>query len=95
MSVGWLVGEENEGLACMFTMMNHARLGVGLQGRALSELAWQASLAYANDRLQGRSLTGAEGSRQARRPDHRPPGRAAHAADAEGVGRGRPRAAAS
>ncbi len=57
-SVGWLVGKENEGLSCMFTMMNHARLGVGLQGQGLSELAWQASLAYAIDRLQGRSLTG-------------------------------------
>jgi alkylation response protein AidB-like acyl-CoA dehydrogenase len=59
-SVGWLLGKENEGLSCMFTMMNHARLGVGLQGQGLSELAWQMSLAYANDRLQGRSLTGAK-----------------------------------
>jgi alkylation response protein AidB-like acyl-CoA dehydrogenase len=57
-SKGWLLGRENAGLACMFTMMNHARLGVGLQGHGLSELAWQASIAYANDRLQGRSLTG-------------------------------------
>ena len=57
-SVGWLVGKPNEGLACMFTMMNHARLGVGLQGQGLSELAWQASIAYANDRLQGRAMTG-------------------------------------
>jgi hypothetical protein len=59
-SVGWLLGKANEGLACMFTMMNHARLGVGLQGQGLSELAIQASIAYANDRLQGRSLTGAK-----------------------------------
>ena len=59
-SVGWLLGKQNEGLACMFTMMNHARLGVGLQGQGQSELAWQASIAYANDRLQGRSLTGAK-----------------------------------
>jgi alkylation response protein AidB-like acyl-CoA dehydrogenase len=57
-STGWLVGKPNEGLACMFTMMNHARLGVGLQGHGLSELAWQASIAYANDRLQGRAMTG-------------------------------------
>jgi alkylation response protein AidB-like acyl-CoA dehydrogenase len=57
-SVGWLIGKPNEGLACMFTMMNHARLGVGLQGQGLSELAWQASIAYANDRLQGRAMTG-------------------------------------
>ena len=59
-SVGWLLGKENEGLSCMFTMMNHARLGVGLQGQGLSELAWQTSLVYANERLQGRSLTGAK-----------------------------------
>ena len=57
-SKGWLLGRENAGLSCMFTMMNHARLGVGLQGHGLSELALQASIAYANDRLQGRSLTG-------------------------------------
>jgi alkylation response protein AidB-like acyl-CoA dehydrogenase len=57
-SVGWLVGQPNNGLACMFTMMNHARLGVGLQGHGLSELAWQASIAYANDRLQGRAMSG-------------------------------------
>ncbi|MFO1394879.1 MAG: acyl-CoA dehydrogenase C-terminal domain-containing protein [Steroidobacteraceae bacterium] len=57
-SVGWLLGKENEGLACMFTMMNHARLGVGLQGQGLSELAFQAAVAYASDRIQGRSLTG-------------------------------------
>jgi hypothetical protein len=59
-SVGWLLGAENAGISCMFTMMNHARLGVGLQGQGLSELALQASVAYANDRLQGRSLTGAK-----------------------------------
>ncbi|MFO1393646.1 MAG: acyl-CoA dehydrogenase C-terminal domain-containing protein [Steroidobacteraceae bacterium] len=59
-SVGWLLGKENEGLSCMFTMMNHARLGVGLQGQGLSELAWQAAAAYASERIQGRSLTGAK-----------------------------------
>jgi len=59
-SVGWLVGKANAGLACMFTMMNHARLGVGLQGQGVSELAWQTSIAYANDRLQGRAMTGAK-----------------------------------
>jgi alkylation response protein AidB-like acyl-CoA dehydrogenase len=57
-ATGWLVGRENEGLACMFTMMNHARLGVGLQGQGVSELAWQASVAYARERLQGRSISG-------------------------------------
>jgi alkylation response protein AidB-like acyl-CoA dehydrogenase len=57
-SIGWLLGKPNEGLACMFTMMNQARLGVGLQGHGLSELAWQASISYANDRLQGRAMSG-------------------------------------
>ena len=87
-SIGWLVGKPNEGLACMFTMMNHARLGVGLQGHGLSELAWQASIAYANDRLQGRAMTGAKEGKL-RGPDHRSPRRAADAAHAEGVRRRR------
>ncbi len=55
---GWLVGEENKGMRAMFTMMNEARLGVGLQGLSQSEAAYQNALAYAKDRLQGRSLTG-------------------------------------
>jgi len=55
---GWLVGEENKGMRAMFTMMNEARLGVGLQGLSQSEVAYQNALAYAKDRLQGRSLTG-------------------------------------
>ena len=57
-ATGWLVGEENKGLKIMFIMMNEARLGVGLQGYALAEAAYQQSLAFAKDRLQGRSLTG-------------------------------------
>ena len=57
-ATGWLVGEENKGLKIMFIMMNEARLGVGLQGYALAELAYQQSLGFAKDRLQGRSLTG-------------------------------------
>jgi alkylation response protein AidB-like acyl-CoA dehydrogenase len=57
---GWLLGRPNEGLACMFTMMNHARLGVGLQGQGLSELAFQTSVAYAHNRLQGRASSGAK-----------------------------------
>ena len=57
-AVGWLVGEENRGLACMFTMMNSARLNVGLQGVAIAERAYQAALAYARDRRQGRSAAG-------------------------------------
>ena len=57
-ATGWLVGEENKGLRIMFVMMNEARLGVGLQGYALAEAAYQQSLGFALDRLQGRSLTG-------------------------------------
>ncbi|SDM27849.1 acyl-CoA dehydrogenase C-terminal domain-containing protein [Maricaulis salignorans] len=57
-ATGWLVGEENKGLKIMFIMMNEARLGVGLQGYALAEAAYQQSLGFARDRLQGRSLTG-------------------------------------
>ena len=57
-AAGYLVGEENKGLRYMFTFMNFARLGTGLQGLAHAELAFQHSLAYARDRLQMRSLTG-------------------------------------
>jgi alkylation response protein AidB-like acyl-CoA dehydrogenase len=57
-ATGYLVGEENKGLNYMFTFMNFARLGTGLQGLAHSELAFQNSLAYAKERLQMRSLTG-------------------------------------
>ena len=57
-AVGWLIGEENRGLAAMFTMMNEARLGVGIQGLALSEIAYQNAAAYARERLQGRALSG-------------------------------------
>jgi alkylation response protein AidB-like acyl-CoA dehydrogenase len=59
-AAGWLVAEENHGLPAMFTMMNEARLGVGVQGLALSEVAYQNAAAYAKDRLQGRALTGAK-----------------------------------
>jgi acyl-CoA dehydrogenase len=54
-AIGWLVGEENKGLACMFTMMNNARLMVGMQGVAISEAATQKAIAYAKDRMQGRA----------------------------------------
>ncbi len=57
---GWLVGEENRGLNAMFVMMNEARLAVGVQGLSQSEVAYQNAVAYAKDRLQGRSLTGAK-----------------------------------
>jgi alkylation response protein AidB-like acyl-CoA dehydrogenase len=55
---GWLLGQENAGLRLMFVMMNEARLGVGVQGLAQGEAAYQAAAAFAKDRLQGRSLTG-------------------------------------
>ena len=54
-AVGHLIGEENRGLACMFTMMNNARLGVGVQGVAVAERAYQDALRYARDRRQGRA----------------------------------------
>ena len=59
-ATGWLVGAENKGMAAMFVMMNEARLGVGVQGLAMSEVAYQNAVAYARERLQGRALTGAK-----------------------------------
>lgn len=55
---GWLVGELNKGLACMFTMMNYERLGVGVQGLAAAERSYQNAVEYALDRIQGRAATG-------------------------------------
>lgn len=57
-SKGWLVGEAHKGLRAMFTMMNTARLGVGMQGLGLAEVSYQNGLAYAKDRLQMRALDG-------------------------------------
>ena len=57
-ATGWLVGEENKGMRTMFVMMNEARLGVGLQGLAQSEIAYQNAADFARDRVQGRSLSG-------------------------------------
>ncbi|MGV3478911.1 MAG: acyl-CoA dehydrogenase C-terminal domain-containing protein [Sphingobium sp.] len=57
-ATGWLIGEENKGLAAMFIMMNAARLGVGLQGLSQGEVAYQNAVQYAHDRRQGRALTG-------------------------------------
>ena len=68
-AVGFLIGEEHKGMACMFTMMNRARLAVGLQGVGIAERATQQALAYARDRKQGQ-----------RRRHHRLSGRQAHAA---------------
>ena len=59
-ATGYMVGEENKGLAAMFIMMNAARLGVGLQGLGVAEVAFQNGVAYAQDRRQGRALTGPE-----------------------------------
>jgi len=67
-ATGWLVGEENRGLNAMFTMMNEARLGVGLQGLALSEVAYQNAVVYAKERLQGRALTGTKAPDKAADP---------------------------
>ncbi|HEV2541529.1 MAG TPA: acyl-CoA dehydrogenase C-terminal domain-containing protein [Methylobacterium sp.] len=65
---GWLVGEENRGLAAMFVMMNEARLAVGVQGLGQSEDAYQNAVAYARERLQGRALTGAKAPEKAADP---------------------------
>lgn len=61
-ATGWLIGEENRGLNAMFVMMNEARLGVGIQGLGVSEVAYQNAAIYARERLQGRSLTGPKNS---------------------------------
>ena len=58
-ATGWLLGDLHKGMRAMFTMMNEARLGVGLQGYAVAEVAYQNALGYAKDRLQGRDVTGA------------------------------------
>lgn len=60
-ATGWLIGEENKGLACMFTMMNSARLNVGLEGVGVGEAAYQAAFAYAQERKQGK-VAGVEGA---------------------------------
>jgi 3-(methylsulfanyl)propanoyl-CoA dehydrogenase len=57
-AVGYLLGEEHKGMRAMFTMMNEARLGVGMQGLSLADAAYQNAVEYAKDRLQGRDVTG-------------------------------------
>jgi alkylation response protein AidB-like acyl-CoA dehydrogenase len=57
-ATGWLVGEPNKGMRAMFVMMNSERLSVGIQGLGIGEIAYQSAVAYAKDRLQGRSLSG-------------------------------------
>ncbi|HHL42021.1 MAG TPA: acyl-CoA dehydrogenase [Hellea balneolensis] len=61
-ATGWLVGPENKGLACMFTMMNEARLFVGVQGVAIGERAYQQALSYAGERVQGRVIDEPDGT---------------------------------
>jgi alkylation response protein AidB-like acyl-CoA dehydrogenase len=72
-AIGFLVGEENRGMACMFTMMNEARLAVGLQGVGIAERATQAAHAYARERRQGRAagITSTQSSPIAAHPDVR------------------------
>jgi alkylation response protein AidB-like acyl-CoA dehydrogenase len=65
---GWLVGEQHRGLNAMFVMMNAARMGVGMQGLGLTEVAYQNSLAYAKERLQMRSLSGVKAPEKAADP---------------------------
>ena len=62
-AIGYLVGEPNRGLAYMFTMMNHARLGVGMEGVAIAERAYQHALEYAKTRVQGRAIGQGSGDR--------------------------------
>ena len=59
-ATGWLLGDMHKGMRAMFTMMNEARIGVGMQGLAQAEIAYQNALEYAKDRLQGRAVTGDE-----------------------------------
>jgi alkylation response protein AidB-like acyl-CoA dehydrogenase len=61
-ATGWLVGEPNKGMRAMFTLMNGARLGVGLQGLGLAEVSYQNAVAYARERQQGRALSGVKES---------------------------------
>ena len=67
-ATGYLIGEANKGLACMFTMMNYERLGVGMQGLCLGETSYQGALRYARERLQMRALTGAKAPDKAAAP---------------------------
>lgn len=70
-ALGWLVGEPNNGVACMFTMMNHARLAVGVQGLAISVRAYHKALEYARERVQGRAPDGTPGATIIHHPDVR------------------------
>ena len=90
-ATGWLVGQPNKGLNAMFVMMNGARLGVGVQGLGLTEIAYQNAAAYAKDRIQGRSLSGVKAPDKPADPIIVHAGRAPHAADRARLRRRRPR----
>ena len=75
-AIGYLIGEENRGMLCMFTMMNQARLGVGLEGVGIADRAYQQALAFAQERRQGRAV-GKPG--RGLGSDHRASRRQAHA----------------
>ena len=93
-ATGWLLGEENRGLNAMFTMMNEARLGVGVQGLALSEVAYQNAVALREGAAAGPCADRREIPGQAGRSDHRASGCAPHADDHQAVQRGGARAGA-
>ena len=82
-ATGWLVGQAHKGMRAMFTMMNAARLGVGIQGLGLGEAAYQGGLAYAQERLQGRALKGCPISGPTGGLNHGPPGCAQKPSDHE------------
>jgi alkylation response protein AidB-like acyl-CoA dehydrogenase len=67
-ATGWMVGEPNRGLHCMFTMMNSERLSVGIQGLGAAESSYQSAVTYARERIQGRSLSGAKAADKAADP---------------------------
>ena len=67
-ATGFLIGEKHKGMRAMFTMMNAARLGVGMQGLGIAEVAYQNAVTYAKDRLQGRSVTGSKAPDKAADP---------------------------
>ncbi len=89
---GYLIGEPNGGLKAMFVMMNEARLGVGLQGLAVSEVAYQNAVNYAKERIQGRSLSGAKAPDKKADPIIVHPDIRRALMTMRGVQRGRPRA---
>jgi alkylation response protein AidB-like acyl-CoA dehydrogenase len=64
-AIGYLIGEENQGMRCMFTMMNQARLGVGLEGVGVADRAYQQALAYAQERKQGKAVGSKNGGSDA------------------------------